>query len=69
MLPLKKLLALPLLVSRIGTNDPDDAPAADDLAIFTNTFYGTTNLHNTDPKFTTITPPDAAGGIRLIYAR
>jgi hypothetical protein len=39
-------LALALLVARVGAQDAHDAFAAYDLAVLTNLFYRSSNLHN-----------------------
>jgi hypothetical protein len=39
------LLALPLLVARVGADDPNGAMAADHLALLAHLLHGRTNLH------------------------
>jgi hypothetical protein len=43
---------LPLLVARIGADDPNDTLAANDLAVAANTLYRGKNFHDFFPKKT-----------------
>jgi hypothetical protein len=42
-------LSLPLLVTRIAADNPDDAFAPDNLAVLTDAFYGCLDLHHILP--------------------